>query len=119
MTQKLKKRAALIGGLYRRLCPSLKELEAGAEFTDEALLLLEGGPRFQMVDYYEVFWLAERSAFLKGGGRGRWRADFLWLIRPANMEKVLDERYDTPLPALERKANRNMFRMYCESLEEE
>lgn len=113
------KRIELILEWYRLLCPSLKPLPK-EPFKQEWRTLLERGAQyFEMVDYYEAFWLAQRSSFLKGGGRRGWKADFQWLITPENMHKVLTERYAPPLSALERKANRQSFRMICEAYEEQ
>lgn len=106
----------MLWGIYRRLCPSLTQ-KAGDEAWRKACFAAVAQKRFSTVDYYECFWLAERSDYLKGGGRWGWKADFLWLITPENMQKVLSEQYSVPLLPLERKANRQMFRMYCEEME--
>ena len=37
---------------------------------------------------------AEASEFLKGENDRAWTADFDWLIRPTNMSKVLEGKYD-------------------------
>lgn len=48
---------------------------------------------YRMEDFEKLFQMAEASRFLKGGNNRNWRADFDWLIRDANMAKVLDGKY--------------------------
>ncbi len=108
----------VLWGLYRRLCPSLCQKAGGTEWKAACRAALKE-KQFALVDYYECFWLAEQSVYLKGGSKWGWRADFLWLITPKNMQKVLSEQYSKPLPPLERKANREMFRLYCEEVWDE
>jgi len=53
--------------------------------------------------FVELFNKVADSVFLCGGGERGWKVDFDWLIDPANMQKVLEGKYDndqsnTPLP---------------------
>ena len=113
----LKRRLRLLWRLYRRLCPSLSRKVPDKEALSRCLAAMEE-ESFATVDYYEGFWLAERSEYLKGNRYG-WQADFVWLIQPRNLTRVLREQYSQPLPPLERKENRACFRMYCDALEQE
>ena len=45
-------------------------------------------------DFTTLFEKAEASNFLKGGNNRNWSANFDWLIKDANMAKVLDGNYD-------------------------
>lgn len=49
---------------------------------------------YTLEDFETVFKKAESSKFLKGGNDRDWRASFDWLIKDANMAKVLDGNYD-------------------------
>ncbi len=44
-------------------------------------------------DFIKLFELAEESRFLKGGNKNNWQANFDWLIKDANMAKVIDGNY--------------------------
>ena len=46
-----------------------------------------------MDDFKTLFEKAEASDFLKGGNSSNWSATFDWLIKDANMAKVLDGNY--------------------------
>jgi hypothetical protein len=46
-----------------------------------------------MDDFRTVFENAEASSFLKGGNNRNWTANFDWLMKDANMAKVLDGNY--------------------------
>lgn len=63
-----------------------------------------GGHRRQLVSgrwsefpdldvFRQVFDNAEKSAFLKGQNRRGWAADFDWMIRPSNFQKILEGKY--------------------------
>jgi len=45
-------------------------------------------------DFTTMFEKAEGSNFLKGGNNRNWCADFDWMIKDANMAKILDGNYD-------------------------
>ena len=44
-------------------------------------------------DFKKLFEMAEESTFLKGGNNSNWSANFDWLIKDANIIKVLDGNY--------------------------
>lgn len=44
--------------------------------------------------FAELFRKAEASAFMRGDNDKGWTADFDWIIRPTNMAKVLEGKYD-------------------------
>ena len=45
-------------------------------------------------DFITLFRKAQESDFLKGKNDRNWNADFDWLIKDANMAKVLEGKYD-------------------------
>ena len=47
-----------------------------------------------MDDFKTLFEKAQASDFLKGKNGNDWAATFDWLIKDANMAKVLDGNYD-------------------------
>lgn len=49
-------------------------------------------------DFKKLFEKAEKSDFLKGKNNRDWSANFDWLIKDANMAKVLDGNYDNKTP---------------------
>ena len=48
---------------------------------------------YNVDDFKELFEKAEASDFLKGANDRNWSATFDWLIKDANMAKVLDGNY--------------------------
>jgi len=42
-----------------------------------------------------IFTKAEASSFLKGGGKNNWHADFDWMMKPTNFQKILEGKYDS------------------------
>jgi len=44
--------------------------------------------------FFDLFEKVTASIFLCGGGERGWKADYDWLITPANMQKVLEGKYD-------------------------
>ena len=48
---------------------------------------------YKLEDFDRLFNLAAQSSFLNGGNKRNFMANFDWLIRDANMAKVLDGNY--------------------------
>jgi len=89
--------------LYNGLCGThgLRPIRAinGKRKTQTAARFKEYG----LSGFFDLFGKVAASIFLCGGGDRGWKADFDWLIDPANMQKVLEGKYDndqsnTPLP---------------------
>lgn len=81
-----------IRDLYNSICksyPKCTRLSAGRKKAIHARI--KSG--YTVEDFEKVFQLAEQSRFLKGGNDRNWHADFDWLIKDANMAKVLDGKY--------------------------
>lgn len=50
--------------------------------------------QYTVDDFKTLFEKAEASSFLKGSNNRDWSADFDWLIKDANMAKVIEGKYD-------------------------
>lgn len=83
--------------LYHTICtsyPKLRAVEGNRQKQIAARWKKYGG-----IDAFrELFEKAEASDFLKGDNDKAWTADFDWLIRPTNMSKVLEGKYDNDRP---------------------
>lgn len=78
--------------LYNSICisfPSVRTLSDARKRTIKARL-----KTFTLDDFKELFEKAESSSFLKGDNPRKWKATFDWLIKDANMAKVLDGNYN-------------------------
>ena len=78
--------------LYARSCPSFPEVKSLSEARKKAI-----NARlkvYSLDDFETLFKKAEESSFLKGSNDRNWTATFDWLIKDANMAKVLDGNYD-------------------------
>ena len=78
--------------LYNSICvsfPSVKTISVARQKVIKARFKL-----YSMDDFKLLFEKAEASDFLKGRNSNDWSATFDWLIKDANMAKVLDGNYD-------------------------
>ena len=78
--------------LYHSICtsyPSVKTLSEARKKAIKARL-----NTYSLDDFRTLFEKAEASAFLKGSNDRNWTANFDWLIKDANMAKVIDGNYD-------------------------
>ena len=76
--------------LYHSICksfPSVRSLSDARKKAIKARLRT-----YKIDDFRQVFQMAEESSFLKGSDGG-WKASFDWLIKEANMLKVLEGNY--------------------------
>lgn len=76
--------------LYHSICtsfPSVRSLSDARKKAIKARLRT-----YKLDDFRQVFQMAEESSFLKGADGG-WKASFDWLIKEANMLKVLEGNY--------------------------
>ena len=82
----------LIADLYNDTCVSLPKC---TRLSDSRIKALKARLRKYTVDDFKLlFEKAEASDFLKGANGRNWSANFDWLIKDANMAKVLDGNYD-------------------------
>ena len=78
--------------LFHSICisyPSVKTLSEARKKAIKARL-----NTYSLDDFKTLFEKAEASAFLKGSNDRNWTANFDWLIKDANMAKVIDGNYD-------------------------
>ena len=81
-----------ITDLYHSLCPSYPKIKALSDARKKAIKARLN--TYTVDDFKTLFEKAEASTFLKGGNNNNWSANFDWLIKDANMAKVLDGNYD-------------------------
>ena len=81
-----------VAELFNRLCPSFPEIRSMSDARKKAIKARLNN--YTMEDFEELFKKAEASDFLKGKNGNNWSATFDWLIKDANMAKVLDGNYD-------------------------
>lgn len=88
----------LIADMYNQLCPSFPHIRSLSDARKKAIKARMN--TYTLDDFKTVFENAEASSFLKGQNTRNWTADFDWLIKDANMAKVLDGNYaDKPKAA--------------------
>ena len=81
-----------IADLYNSLCPSYPSIRSLSEARKKAIRARLR--TYTVDDFRTLFEKAEASEFLKGGNARNWSATFDWLVKDANMAKVLDGNYD-------------------------
>lgn len=84
---------------YKETCVSLPTIRSLSENRKKAIRArLNSG--YTQDDFITLFKKAQESDFLKGKNDRNWNADFDWLIKDANMAKVLEGKYDNKRPAV-------------------
>lgn len=79
---------------YNNTCKSFPRLTVLSEARKKAIQArINTG--YTLEHFKQVFEMAEQSDFLKGKNDRNWRATFDWLIKDANMAKVLDGNYSS------------------------
>ena len=79
--------------LYNSLCPSLPKCTILSDTRKKAIKARFASGR-TIEDFKQLFIKAEQSTFLRGASGRDWQATFDWLLKDANMAKVLDGNYD-------------------------
>lgn len=77
---------------YNSLCPSLPSVKSLSEARKKAIKARLN--QYTVEEIHEAFRKAESSDFLKGKNDRNWTANFDWIIKDANMAKLLDGNYD-------------------------
>lgn len=77
--------------LYNSICVSFPSVRSISESRRKAIKARLN--TYSVEDFETVFRNAEASSFLKGANGRDWQANFDWLIKDANMAKVLDGNY--------------------------
>ena len=82
-----------IRALYNETCVSLSQCRNMSENRKKAIKARYSSG-YTLEDFKTLFEKAEASSFLKGKNGRNWRASFDWIIKDANMTKVLEGTYD-------------------------
>lgn len=78
--------------LYHSICvsyPSIKTISEARKKAINARL-----KAYSLDDFRTLFEKAEASSFLKGSNDRNWSANFDWMIKDANMAKIIEGNYD-------------------------
>ena len=81
----------IIADMYNSICTSFPSLRSLSDARKKAIAARL--KTYSVDDFRTVFENAEASSFLKGGNNRNWTANFDWLMKDANMAKVLDGNY--------------------------
>lgn len=79
--------------LYNSICTSLPKCTAMSDARKKAVKA-RFASGYTLEDFRRLFEKTESSSFLRGSNAKNWRATFDWLVKDANMAKVLDGNYD-------------------------
>lgn len=80
-----------IADLYNETCVSFPRLTKLSESRKKAIRARL--KQYSVDDFRQMFELAESSDFLKGKNDRNWSATFDWMVKDANMAKILDGNY--------------------------
>lgn len=82
-----------IANAFKEICTSYPAIRHLSEARKKAIKArINAG--YTQDDFITLFKTAQQSDFLKGKNDRHWKADFDWLIKDANMAKVLDGKYN-------------------------
>jgi len=81
---------------YNTTCVSLPSVKSLSDARKKAIRARLKA--YTMDDILEAFRKAEASDFLKGRNDRNWQANFDWIIKDANIAKILDGNYDNKKP---------------------
>lgn len=81
----------IIADMYNKTCVSFPKITRLSEARKKAIKARM--KKYSIEDFQKLFDMAEESNFLKGSNNRNWSANFDWLIKDANMAKVLEGQY--------------------------
>lgn len=81
-----------IADMYNSICKSFRAIRSLSDARKKAIKARLN--TYSVEDFKTMFEKAEASSFLKGTNDRNWTATFDWMIKDANMAKVLDGNYD-------------------------
>ena len=87
---------------YNSLCPSLPAVKSLSDARRKAIKARLNS--YTVDELNEAFMKAEASDFLKGKNDRNWRANFDWILKDANIAKILDGLYDNRQARSQNKA---------------
>lgn len=79
--------------LYHQICvsyPRIEDIEGERKKAVAARWRKYG----DLAVFEQVFRIAQASSFMKGENGRNWSADFDWMMRPTNISKILEHKYD-------------------------
>lgn len=86
-----------IVNLYNSICVSLTRVKPSSQWTSSGRLSRVAG-RWNsypsLAEWKKFFERVEKSLFLTGRQNSPWRADFDWILKPANFDRILEGVYD-------------------------
>lgn len=82
----------LIADMYNETCVSLPHITKLSDARKKAIKARLN--KYSVDDLHKAFEKAEASNFLKGGNERNWQASFDWIMKDANLAKILDGNYD-------------------------
>lgn len=80
-----------IADMYNNTCVSFPRLSKLSESRKKAIKARL--QTYSVEDFQRMFEMAECSSFLKGANNRNWSATFDWMVKDANMAKILDGNY--------------------------
>ena len=80
-----------IADMYNNTCVSFPRLYKLSESRKKAIKARL--QTYSVEDFQRMFEMAEGSSFLKGANNRNWSATFDWMVKDANMAKILDGNY--------------------------
>lgn len=92
-----------VKNLYNEICTSLPRCTAMSDARRKAIKA-RFASGYTLEDFRQLFTKAEASSFMRGANSRNWRATFDWLLKDANMAKVLDGNYDDHQAAVQEQA---------------
>lgn len=81
-----------IADMYNNTCVSFPRLKSLSDARKKAIKARL--KTYSLANIQTVFEKAEQSDFLKGKNTRNWSANFDWILKDANMAKILDGNYD-------------------------
>ena len=93
-----------IADLYNETCVSFPRLTKLSESRKKAIRARM--KQYSVDDFRRMFELAESSDFLKGKNDRNWSATFDWMVKDANMAKILDGNYQDKADSKPREETR-------------
>lgn len=81
--------------MYNRICVSLPKAR---QLSPERKRHIKScfSQKFTCQDFEKAFHIMQDTPFLRGENERGWRPSFDWIIRSANLLKVLEQRYGAP-----------------------
>lgn len=90
--KKKKNNYQLIADMYNEICVSFPKVTILSDARKR--VLRDRLKIYKQEDFKRMFEIAEKSSFLKGENDRNWSATFDWMIKDANMAKILDGNYN-------------------------